>query len=154
MHCEFQTRPSGASTSGGGVVRRADAAQTPSDIGPRLWRASISRPMRLLRPIRAKDCGAGEAPNSQLWRALGMCRSLLPLRLRPRVRPPFRGIMGASRETDPGASSAAVRRGLRMISRFPRPETSHTDQIHARDEARSIRHRTRTALKGWMNVKA
>ena len=30
-----------------------------------------------------------------------------------------------------------------MIPRFPRPETSHTDQIHARDVARSIRHRTR-----------
>ena len=76
---------------------------------------------------------------------------------RPReIRPNLwiRGIMGASRETDPGASSEAVWSGLRMIPRFPRPETSHTDQIHARDEARSIRHRTRTALKGWMNVKA
>ena len=71
VRCEFQTSPSGASTSGGGVVRRADAAQTPSDIGPRLWRASISCPMRLLRPIRARDCRAGEAPGSQLWREHG-----------------------------------------------------------------------------------
>ena len=71
MRFESLTSPSGASTSGGGVVRRAEAAQTPSDIGPRLWRASISCPMRLLRPIRARDCGASEAPDSQPWREHG-----------------------------------------------------------------------------------